>query len=634
MFLKPLIQHFLLVFCCFFGVILYGQYKEDIIKLHNEFDQICFVNFDKATTNAKKAVILSEKIADKNLLLNSYKNLSGILYLKKENDSAYTYNKEAISLALEIKRNNELASLYNLSGSIAKRGNNYIASLKNYEKALSFATKYSKEDIIKIKNNIARLYWATDKKTHSEDLLKEIIKENNNDTIGIADTYNVLGVVYLEKEKDSSLLFYQKAYSLAEKNNNQYLKSIIASNLGYLFLSLKEYQKSFQYLNQSEKISQKIGDKSSLHHINISLGIYYEEQGNYTEAIKKYKKAIEKYGSFVDDYQKANALWTVSGVFYHAEKYKDAYLYLDNFLTLNEKILNLEKKKEFEEIRTQYEVEKKENKITLLEKENELAAIQTKNTRIIFVAIVIIFILLLLFYRNRVKNQKKIRSQEKKIHLSEKERLEKENELKKIQGYIEGQEKEKNRVAIELHDGIAGGLAGVKHLLSTVNASVENQKIEKATHHIGVLTKNVRSLSHHLSSNYITNNPFTTLLSDLKNNYKSSHPFKIEITCFPNEYFYNLSNEYKHHLYRITQELLHNIAKHAQAKNVSISFVKHESYFSFIVEDDGIGFSSKEKAMGIGLKNIEERVLLLNGKMHIDSKINMGTTISIEIPGV
>ena len=103
MFLKPLIQHFLLVFCCFFGVILYGQYKEDIIKLHNEFDQISFVNFDKATTNAKKAVILSEKIADKNLLLNSYKNLSGILYLKKENDSAYTYNKEAISLALETK---------------------------------------------------------------------------------------------------------------------------------------------------------------------------------------------------------------------------------------------------------------------------------------------------------------------------------------------------------------------------------------------------------------------------------------------------------------------------------------------------------------------------------------------------
>ena len=633
---KPLIKHSFLVFFCFFCSILYSQNKEDIIKLHNEFDQICFVDFNKAIKNAREAVMLSEKTSDKNLLLNSYKNLSEILYLKKENNDneAEEYNLKAISLALEIKKNNELASLYNLSGSLAKKENNYIESLNNYEKALSFANKYSKENIIEIKNNIAKLYWATDKKTHSKEILKEIIRENNNNTNEIAETYNILGVFYLEKEKDSSLFFYQKAYSLAEKNSNHYLKSIIASNLGHFFLYLKDYQKSFYYLNQSEEISQRIGDNSSLHYINISLGIYYEEQGNYVETIKKYKKAIEEYGSFVDDYQKAKALWTASGVFYHADKYKDAYLYLDNFLNLNEKILNFEKKKEFEEIRTQYEVEKKEDKITLLEKEGELAAIQTKNTRIIFTSIVIVFILLLLFYRNRVKIQKKIRTQEKKLFNSEKETLEKENELKKIQGYIEGQEKEKNRVAIELHDGIAGGLAGVKHLLSTINSSVKNPEIEKATGHIAVLTSNVRSLSHHLSSNYITNNPFTTLLTDLKNSYNSSQQFNIEITYFPNDYFYALNNEYKHHLYRITQELLHNIAKHAQAKNVSISFVKHEEYFSFIIEDDGVGFSYKEDVIGIGLTNIKERVLLLNGQINIDSQISIGTTISIEIPSI
>ncbi|MGB1284600.1 MAG: tetratricopeptide repeat-containing sensor histidine kinase [Polaribacter sp.] len=612
-----------------------GQNKEDIIKLHKEFNQIRFVNFDKATQNARKAVIFSEKIADKTLLLNSYKNLSEILYLKKENDSAYTYNQKAISLALELNKENQLAQLYNVLGAIERGKNNFTQSLKHHEKALALADKTSKEEIPKIKNNLARLYWATDKEQYAKKILQEVIeKDKSIYKDDIADAYNILGKNYLHRNNDSSLVFYKKAYSFIRTSNHQYLKGIVTSNLGYVYILLKEYKKGFQYLKKSEEICTQVDDKSTLHHINISLGIYYQNQKDLKNALKKYKKGIEEYGSFVGDYQRKEAFLTAHGAFYYAGEYKDAFLYLDEYTVLNEKISNLEKEKEFEKIRTEYEVEKKENKITLLEKENELAAIQRKSTSIIFVSVVIIFILLLIFYINRVKNQKKIRTQEKKIHKNEKEKLEKENELKKIQGYVEGQEKEKNRIAIELHDGIAGGLAGVKHLLSTVNDNNETPKIEKATHHIGVLTKNVRSLSHHLSSNYITNNPFTSLLTDLKNNYNSSHQFEIEITFFPNDYFYNLESKYKHHLYRITQELLHNIIKHAQAKNVSISFVKHKEYFSFIVEDDGVGFSYKEDGIGIGLTNIKERVLLLNGNMNIDSIPNKGTTVSIEIPSV
>lgn len=219
MFLKPITLHFLPVFCCFMYISSIGQNKEAIVKLHQEFQQVLFTDFNMAYKKAAMAVSYSEKISDKNLLLNSYKNLSEILYLKKENDSAYSYNKKAISLALELDNKKQFAQLYNLLGSIERGKNNYTQSLKYHEKALALADSISKEEIPKIKNNLARLYWATGEKQHATKILKEVIKQDkgiyNND---IADAYNILGSNFLNKNKDSSLVFYKKADSLIQSN--------------------------------------------------------------------------------------------------------------------------------------------------------------------------------------------------------------------------------------------------------------------------------------------------------------------------------------------------------------------------------------------------------------------------------
>jgi two-component system NarL family sensor kinase len=626
-YLKPF---FTLIISCYFSVSLYSQNQERIELLHKEFYQILLTDFNKATKIAKEAVLDSEKINDKNVFLISLKNLSEVLYLKRENDSAYTYNKKAISLALELNNNKQLAKLHNLLGSIERRKNNYTASLKYYEKALILANKNSKEEIPKIKNNLARLYWATDERQNAKNILQEVLEIKDVHKNDIADAYNILGVISFEKNKDSSLVYYKKAYFLAAKSN-YYLKSIISSNLGYVSLNLKDNKKALEYLKESEQLSETLGDKSSLHHINISLGIYYEHQGDFNNAIKKYKKAIEEYGSFVDDFQKSKAYLTASGVFYHAKKYKEAYLYLDTFLELNEKILGLEKKKEFEKIRTEYEVESKENKIILLEKETQIA---NANRKILLFAgslVVFILILALLFYRHRIKVQKKLQDQKNKLFKSEKERLLKKQEIKKIQGYLDGQEKEKNRIAKELHDGIAGELAGVKHLLYAIDKN--NNQVNKVANTISLIAKNVRLLSHNLSTTYITNNSLIHLLADLKNSYESTNTFKITINSYPDNCFNIVKEAYKHHLYRITQELLNNIEKYANAKEITISFVKQKEYLSFIIEDNGVGFSDeKEDVLGIGLNNVKSRVISMNGKINIDSKVNLGTTISIEIP--
>lgn len=120
------------------------------------------------------------------------------------------------------------------------------------------------------------------------------------------------------------------------------------------------------------------------------------------------------------------------------------------------------------------------------------------------------------------------------------------------------------------------------------------------------------------------------MLAELLDEYNNRNIFKLEVVVFSLDDFIAIPFETKHHLYRILQELLQNIAKHANAKKVSISITQLEYSISAIIEDDGIGFSDTTNK-GIGLQNIENRLASLNGTLTIDSSSN-GSTLLIDIP--
>ena len=86
-------------------------------------------------------------------------------------------------------------------------------------------------------------------------------------------------------------------------------------------------------------------------------------------------------------------------------------------------------------------------------------------------------------------------------------------------------------------------------------------------------------------------------------------------------------------LYRIIQEIISNIIRHAEASKVNIELINHEKELILIIEDNGKGFDTKNKENhGIGLKNIATRVEYLNGYVNFDSTIGHGTSVVVEIP--
>jgi signal transduction histidine kinase len=135
-----------------------------------------------------------------------------------------------------------------------------------------------------------------------------------------------------------------------------------------------------------------------------------------------------------------------------------------------------------------------------------------------------------------------------------------------------------------------------------------------------------------LSSNYTKNKSLKTILGELKETYETSNQLRININMFPLNGFETINENTKHQLYRIAQELLKNVSMHAKATEVDISLTNQNTFLSFILEDNGVGFSETKQKKGIGFENIRERIASVHGTIHVDSIVNKGTIISIEIP--
>lgn len=197
----------------------------------------------------------------------------------------------------------------------------------------------------------------------------------------------------------------------------------------------------------------------------------------------------------------------------------------------------------------------------------------------------------------------------------------------------EGEEKERNRIAEELHDGISARLAGITmnldYIISIILEEENKEIIQKTYSGINEIINDLRDISHNMQP-----------IASQENNLQASLSNYIEQLNAKNKCSYSLYFEgnaellnevLKLHCYRIIIELLYNIYKHAEATNATVQVIIEEGKIQIIIEDNGKGFKLDANKKGIGLSNIQNRVNINNGNMNIDSS-EIGTTIIIELP--
>lgn len=205
-------------------------------------------------------------------------------------------------------------------------------------------------------------------------------------------------------------------------------------------------------------------------------------------------------------------------------------------------------------------------------------------------------------------------------------------QLTKIHGLLEGEEKEKKRIAAELHDGIAGDLSAIKFNLSTLNQNNQDPRNKVILKEVSTIIDKscvqIREISHNLSPSTIVNFGLVNAIQEFCEKIESTYNIKCRFTFEGDDI--EISITAQTHIYRIIQELVNNIIKHSGAGNAAVIMVYNNPHLSIKVEDDGKGFLEGTAIHGIGLNNIRSRIRILNAEWRKEA-VSLGTSFSIQI---
>jgi PAS domain S-box-containing protein len=225
------------------------------------------------------------------------------------------------------------------------------------------------------------------------------------------------------------------------------------------------------------------------------------------------------------------------------------------------------------------------------------------------------------------------------------ERMRAENELHQerersekimMDAILKGQEKERQRIAADLHDSIQPLLSTIKRKVESFKSFTKDlskekkQEYQKINSLLNQSLVEIKSISYNLVPPTLKDFGLINTLQDLCENMDLSG--KATVHFIASNMDEKLNNDKEMGLYRIAQELLTNSLKHSEADHITLQLIGHEDSVILIIEDDGIGFDNNMRKAGLGMKNIFTRVKNLGGVVDIDSVKGRGSTIIVEVP--
>ncbi|MBS1559417.1 MAG: sensor histidine kinase [Bacteroidetes bacterium] len=246
------------------------------------------------------------------------------------------------------------------------------------------------------------------------------------------------------------------------------------------------------------------------------------------------------------------------------------------------------------------------------------------------ISIELVFFSLGLGYKNKQDEVEKIEAQEALKLAAERQKFE------QYKTVVEVQERERIRIARDLHDGLGGTLAGIKISLANLMPELsltENQKLQ-LDRSVDLLNNSVhelRTISHNMMPPLLVQYGLASALRDYCDTINGMKTVQVTFQLMGQEIRQPLSHEIA--IYRIVQELINNIVKHAQAQQALVELVFDAGAFSVTVEDDGHGFDTAalSSSKNAGWKNIRSRIDLLQGVLDLRSDAS-GTSIHLSIP--
>jgi signal transduction histidine kinase len=303
-----------------------------------------------------------------------------------------------------------------------------------------------------------------------------------------------------------------------------------------------------------------------------------------------------------------------------------AYDWMKRYSALSDSISRSTLETKMNTLEIKFRTAEKQKKIAELEVDRQKAALTNWGLGIASITLLIIVVLLIFYYRNSKKlaQQKELNYQQQ---LKEKDQQQK---LQFTQAMLTGEERERQRVARDLHDGLGGMLSGIKIKLSGQAKAGGDQNLDGVILQLDHSVAELRRIARNMMPESLLRLGLETALRDLCESLMSKQT-QIKFQAY--DIRKDMSAVMQANIYRIVQELLSNAVRHAEASKIVLQCSQNNDIFLITVEDNGKGFDTAaiSNAEGIGFSNIKSRVDYMKGKMDLESVINEGTTVNIEL---
>lgn len=585
-----------------------------------------FFNLSAQRKNTKE--LLDEIQSSKNdtVIAGNYYQLAKN-YVRINADSCRLFAEKSIQISQKISHKKYIAETYSVLGSSEKNQANFDKAIEYHLKAIA-------------------------------------IKEELKDTIGLSISNNDIGIVYKNMKRFKEALPYYKA-SNHYANLAKYGKgeSMTYSNIGSIFSGLGQLDSALHYYTKGLEVGIRINDSACMVTALSNIGEYYATTGNHKEALTYFERCIpidlaydDQYGLSMDYINIANAysgmknyalaktyldkaemaakpagmikeLIQIYGMKSNVESasgnYKSALELLRKSDLLSDSLLNEETNQQVSELNTKYQTVKKEKEIAV--QKNKIAL---QKYWIGGIAGLLLAVSLLGYNRYR------------RLKLEDEAKLKQsiyEEQEKAAKAVLDAEEKERQRIATELHDGVGQLMSAAKLNLSALEAQLDlkdaSQKnaITKIIDLISESAKEVRSVSHDLMPNVLLKKGLAKAVQEFINKIDSN---VIKVNLHTEGIQNKLNSNVESVLYRVIQECVNNVIKHSEANHLDISLIHDDEGISVSIEDNGKGFNpaSIDEEKSVGIANMKSRIDFLKGSLDIDSQIGKGTLIAIFVP--
>lgn len=589
-------------FLCIMSFWVYSQSNEDSLKLIINSDKpyqqritsyLAYVeaylvkDFDEAIRTGSEAIALARKNGDSIYVGSLTRAIGEAWYFKGKYDIAANHFYESISLLEKTKNKVQLANSYNALAKLYRKTRDLKRSLENYNKAMDLFRSLNDSagmSMIYNESGVVFEYAGQYDKAIERYMTSLNIDKRRGDKKGICYALsNLAGAYTLQNKFAEAENYLLQALHIRKEMNDSFALALNYSDLGSTYTSSAKYDKAKACLDSSNAIATKMGYEELKRNNYEVLSEIAEKQGNYSLALDYFRKRTE----------------------------------------LQDSIFGIEKTKQIEELNTRYETEKKER--TILEQQNKL----TKQKIIIGGGIALLILGSLLGFTQYRRYQWK---QEAKLQATV---LKQQEEA--TRAVLEAEENERQRIAKDLHDGVGQMMSAAKMNLSAYESNTwfknEEEKLafEKIISLVDESCKEVRAVSHNMMPNALLKNSLASAVREFID--KLDHK-KLQVHLYTEGLEERLDSNIEVVLYRVIQECVNNVIKHADASTLDISIIREDGEITATIEDNGKGFntSDKEKFEGIGLKNIRTRVEYLKGTVDFDSSPGKGTLVALHVP--